>query len=84
MRRRTRRAGHFRRNRIVPFQPVIRRSGVIASVMQRRRSVHTPVSLVISARGLALSCPVSAAVTSHTAGLSDPRKSAGLATQRIR
>jgi hypothetical protein len=43
------------------FQPVSLRSGVIASVMQMKRSVQTPVSLVRSASGLALRLPVSAA-----------------------
>ena len=38
----------MRRKRMTPFQPVMRRSGVIASVMQRKRSVQTPVSFVMS------------------------------------
>ena len=48
----------MRRNLTSGFQPVSLRSGVIASVMQRNRSVQTPVSLVRSASGLALRLPV--------------------------
>ena len=44
-------------------QPVSLRSGVIASVMQTKRSVQTPVSLVSAASGSALRLPVSAAQT---------------------
>ena len=53
----------MRRNLTKGFQPVSLRSGVIASVMQRNRSVQTPVSLVRSASGFALRLPVSAAHT---------------------
>ncbi len=68
---------------MAPFHPVTRRSGVMARVMQRKRSVHTPVSLVMSARGLALSRAVRAATRSHAAGPSDPRNNAGFATHRM-
>src|SRR5439155_20670362 len=64
----------MRRKRIRAFQPVIRRSGVTVSVMQRNRSVQTPVSLVRSLSGLALRLPVNAAQTSHAAGPSEDRK----------
>ena len=40
---------------------------MIASVMQRKRSVQTPVSFVRSPSGLALRLPVSAAHTSQAA-----------------
>src|SRR5436190_3043105 len=68
----------MRRNRISSFHPVRRRSGVIASVIQTNRSVHTPVSLVMSLSGFALRFPVSAAHTSHAAGPSDARNASGL------
>ena len=48
----------MRRNRMTLFQPVTRRSGVIASVMQMKRSAQMPVSLVRSLSGLALRFPV--------------------------
>src|SRR5436190_15565609 len=67
----------MRRKRIRAFQPVIRRSGVIASVMQRNRSVQMPVSLVRSLRGFALRFPVSAAQTSQASGPSEARKTKG-------
>ncbi len=51
----------MRRNAIAPFQPLMRRNGVIPSVMQRRRSAQSPVPLVMSLRGLALRVPVSMA-----------------------
>src|SRR5436190_5672373 len=78
----------MRRNRISPFQPVRRRNGVTASVMQRDRSVHTPVSFVMSLSGFALRLPVSAAHTSHRAGPRDRRNartlSAGIAESGMR
>src|SRR6478752_4788287 len=67
----------MRRNRITQFQPVRRRSGVIASVMQTKRSAQTPVSLVRSLSGLALRLPVYAAHASHATGASDARKTKG-------
>src|SRR5262249_44854930 len=58
------------------------RSGVSASVMQRKRSVQMPVSLVRSLSGLALRLPVSAAQTSHANGPRAATKTAGLTTKR--
>jgi hypothetical protein len=55
----------MRLKRIAAFHPVSFRSGVIASVMQMKRSVQTPVSLVRSLSGLGLRLPVSAAQTSQ-------------------
>src|SRR5262245_55255598 len=72
----------MRRNLIHGFQPLIRRSGVIASVMQRNRRVQTPVSFVSALSGLALRWPVTAAHTSHAAGPSDARNARGLKTKR--
>src|ERR1700704_2230158 len=72
----------MRRKRIAAFQPVSLRNGVIASVMQRNRSVQTPVSLVRSLRGLGLRFPVSAAQTSQVTGPSDATKTSGLRTTR--
>src|SRR5262245_31842926 len=54
----------------------------MASVMQRKRSAQTPVSLVRSLSGLALSCPVSAAQTSHPAGPRAPMNASGFKTNR--
>jgi hypothetical protein len=73
----------MRRKRISAFHPVRRRSGVIASVTQTKRSVQTPVSLVMSLSGLALRLPVSAAQTSHAAGPSAAANSSGLTTKRM-
>src|SRR5438105_7014010 len=56
------------RNLIAAFQPVSFRSGVMASVTHRNRSVHTPVSFVRSLSGFALRLPVNAAHTSHANG----------------
>src|SRR5207245_6184290 len=63
------------------FHPVSLRSGVMASVMQMKRSVQTPVSLVRSLSGFALRLPVSAAQTSQAAG---PRDAANAHTLRTR
>src|SRR5438552_8885497 len=54
---------------MTPFHPVSRRSGVTDNVMQRNRSVQIPVSLVTSLSGFALRWPVSAAQSSHAAGI---------------
>src|SRR5436190_799258 len=74
----------MRRNLIHTFQPESHLSGVIASVMQRKRSVQAPVSFVRSLSGLALRLPVSPAETSHTAGATEARNAAGLRTRRTR
>src|SRR5262245_13625422 len=73
----------MRRKRMTAFQPVSRRSGVIASVMQRNRSVQVPVSLVRSLSGLALRLFVTAAQINHGRGPSAARKTAGLRTHRM-
>ena len=70
----------MRRYRITAFHPLRRLNGVIASVMQRNRSVHTPVSLVRSASGSTLRWLVRAAHTSHPAGPSAARNTAGFST----
>src|SRR5437773_12541156 len=64
------------------FQPVSLRSGVIARVMQRKRSVQTPVSLVTSLSGFALRFPVSHAQISHAKGPRLAMKTNGLSTHR--
>ena len=64
------------------FQPVSLRSGVIARVMQRKRSVQTPVSLVTSLSGFALRFPVSPAQISHANGPRLAMKTNGLSTHR--
>jgi hypothetical protein len=55
---------------------------VIARVMQMKRSVQTPVSLVRSLSGLGLRFPVYAAQTSQATGPRLATKTAGLKTQR--
>src|SRR5262249_61566862 len=72
----------MRRNLIAAFQPVSLRSGVIASVMQRNRSVQTPVSFVRSLSGFALRLPVDAAHTSHANGTNAATNPSGLRTKR--
>src|SRR5690349_18343665 len=72
----------MRRNLIAWFQPVIRRSGVIASVMQTKRSAQIPVSLVRSLSGFALRLPVRIAHTSHPAGASAATKTSGFTPKR--
>src|SRR6476661_9664970 len=64
------------------FHPVRRRSGVSESVMQRNRSVQTPVSLVSVASGSALRLPVSAAQTSHANGPRAVTKTSGFRKNR--
>src|SRR5436309_6137732 len=54
----------------------------MASVTQRNRSVHTPVSFVISLSGFALRLPVTAAHTSQPNGTSDATKTSGFRTKR--
>src|SRR5438128_2291025 len=72
----------MRRKRIGTFQPVIRRNGVSASVMQTKRSVQTPVSLVRSLSGLALRFPVRPAQTNQANGPRLKAKTSGLTTKR--
>src|SRR3989442_15964202 len=65
------------------FQPVSRRNGVIDSVMQRKRSVQTPVSWVRSSRGFALRLLVSAAQINQATGPKPARNTAGFRSHRI-
>src|SRR6266511_3878502 len=64
------------------FEPVIRRSCVSASVMQTKRSVQTPVSLVRSLSGFALRLPVRPAQISRPSGPRLAAKTSGLRTKR--
>ena len=54
-------------------QPVIRRTGVTASVMRSNRSVQIPVVSVMSSMGFALSRPVALRNSSHRNGASAAR-----------
>src|SRR6266571_1062306 len=72
----------MRRKRMAAFQPVTLRSGVIARVMHRKRSVQTPVSLVTSLSGFALRFPVSPAQISQANGPRLAMKTRGLSTHR--
>src|SRR5690242_9426701 len=69
---------------MIQCQFVSRRSGVIASVMQRNRSAQTPVSLVRSLSGFTLRFPVSAAQVSQATGPSAARKTSGLTRRTAR
>src|SRR5438445_13664498 len=72
----------MRRNLIGTFQPVTRRSGVSASVMQTKRSVQTPVSFVRSLSGFALRLPVAAAQINQANGPRLAMNTSGLRTKR--
>ena len=67
--------------------PLMESQPAIVGIRMKRFMEHcrfnAPVSLVIPARGSALSCSVGAATTSHAAGASDPRNNAGFATHTI-
>src|SRR6188472_1541699 len=64
------------------FQPVRRRSGVMAMLMHRKRSAQTPVSLVRSLSGLTLRFPVRPAHVSQASGPRAATNTRGLTMRR--
>ena len=71
----------MRRRRCSQFQPVRRRAGVTASVMQRKTSVQVPVDRVTNSTGFAPSppkAPIAPASTSLARGPSASTKTIAL------
>src|SRR5258706_14317 len=71
-----------RANALLSFHPMSRGSGVRSSVMQRNRSVQTPVWLVRALSGCPLRLPVGGAHTSHAKGARLARNTTGFKTKR--
>src|SRR6266850_542676 len=69
-------------NLMISFQPDNLRSGVTHSAIKRNRSVHTPVSCVMSWIGFALSVPMAKATNSKMNGMRHARNTPTLTNAR--